>query len=127
MDANDDDEPLAVGSVELADTHPTFMPLPGFLRWLGEVPWTVGTAFFVGFLLSAGVLRLGLLQSAGAWAAVWWATARVCALDHHAATSLARWAATSMRDRRRRVHGGTSVTPFPLRDRTPLGIYPDAA
>jgi type IV secretory pathway VirB3-like protein len=107
----DGDEPLSSVTLELADTRPVMVWLP----WLGALP-----------IQAAGLLItvFGVLMSImGSWiwfmplAPVWWAGARLVALDYHAFTRIDRWLATSAFSWDAGTEGGASATPGPTRPR----------
>lgn len=117
-----EDEPLASGAIEVAETHPNMLRLPFPLASLGEVSHVWGVGIFCAGVLS-GMVDWKFVPM---WFAVWKLVSVVSASDYHMAETLSGWMQTAALDRHKPEWGGTSVSDAPLSWDVPLGMYDDA-
>jgi len=119
-----EDEPLAVGVIEIAETHPSMLRLPIYpLTMLGEVSHVWGVVIFCCGVL-CGMISWKFVPM---WFAVWKLVAVVSASDYHMAGTLSVWLQTAALDRRKVQWGGTSVSDAPQDWDVPRGMFDDAA
>lgn len=102
----DDDEPLSVELLELADTRPKMAKLP----FLGEIPVQACGLIVVVFGSLMGITGNPILPIVSA-IPVWWGIAKLIALDYHIFTRLSCYFATSFGSWDATTEGGASATP----------------